>query len=137
MRLLKKPGDSMENSGDGAISADHPPEPSLPPRASSALALFLLLAALVPAAWGQARLMDDRSIGWLGSVLAIAMVATGARIGRRPPRPITEPPADDRLPSRWPWLILAVALGLLAWWLNLATAIGEPWVVLLWLCSLA
>ena len=134
---MKKLGDIIEDSGDGAISGDHPPDPPRPARARAILALVLLLAALVPAAWGQARLMEDRSIGWLGSVLAIVMVVAGARIGRRPPGPITEPPTDDRLSSRWPWLILAVTLGLLAWWLNLTTAIGEPWVVLPWLCSLA
>ena len=133
---MKKLGDTIKDSGDGAIAVDHPPEPSPSARASAILALVLLLAAIVPAAWGQARLMEDRSVGWLGSIIAIGMVAAGARIGGRPPKAWTAPPADPRLASRWRWLVPAPILGILAWWLNLTTAIGESWVFLLWLLSL-
>jgi 4-amino-4-deoxy-L-arabinose transferase-like glycosyltransferase len=134
---LKKLGDIIEDSRGRAISGDHPPDPPRPARAGAILALVLLVAALAPAAWGQARLMEDRSIGWLGSALAVVMVIAGARTGHRPPGPWTEPPTDPRLASRWPWLIPALTLGILAWWSNFTGIISEPWVVLLWLCSLA
>jgi len=127
--------DAHQNRDEHPSSPQRLTLPSPPSKKRAALALVLFLAALAPAVWGHTRLMEEDTTGWAGSVLAIIMVAAAARIGGTSPRPWTVPPKDPRLATRWWWLVPAALLGALAWWLNLATTVSEPWVVLSWLLA--
>jgi hypothetical protein len=96
----------------------------------------MLTVALVPAAWGQLLLMDRRPIGWLGTLLGLALAAVAARFLGPPKTPVISLLSDSRLRRRWWALIPAVTLSGLAWWFQLAPEVSEPRVLVLWALSL-
>jgi 4-amino-4-deoxy-L-arabinose transferase-like glycosyltransferase len=119
--------------------APSPTDPASEPpsRTKAVISTALLVLALIPATWGQIQLMDQRGVGWFGSLAGLIMAIVAARMAGAPANPWREPPRDPRLVRRWWMLVPAVLFGLLAWWFQLGEQPREPVVLIFWLLAIA